>query len=439
MMKGFHSFFGSRWKFQRADLEESSQALRDPERGWYQVHNFSADKGFSREELEWILRGEDVLALALIDIGAYRERALDQAGLNCISGILDCFVEAGLDVILRIAYDHEGKAMEREPLAFRQVEEHMVQLGPLLAKYAEHIFVYQGLLVGSWGEMHSSRFLITSQLSRLAVELEKNLGTRSFLAVRRPMYWRALNPWAEGKEDYSRTRMGLFDDGILGSDTHLGTFGTMPRREAGWEKAWTAEEELTFEEKLCRYAPQGGEAIYEEGASEKRSLEETVKRLRRLQLSYLNRVHDGRLLELWKGMTWKEKGPWSGVNGYDYIGRHLGYRFCVRSVKVNLPKGDQERCQWEIAVENTGFARCYQETKVWLEWTDSRGEICTETISLDLGGILPGEMRTVTCTTAPAEGEIRLRAARKSDGRAIGFANVPAGGTGVLLGRLVQS
>ena len=318
-------------KLKKARLSESIEELKNPGRGWYQIHTFSAEKDFSREELRWCLGDGNTLALAFIDIGAYRERALDKTCLSNIDDILDCFEQYGRDVILRIAYDREGRAEEREPYSLSQVVEHLEQLGPVLSRHAEHIFVYQGLLVGSWGEMHSSRFITENRLERLADVLGRYLGGRTFLAVRRPVYWRMLHP--DGNLD-SYIKMGLFDDGIFGSDTHLGTFGRETAAEAGWGRAWRMEEELDFEEKLCVTAPQGGEALYEEGQAEKRSLAGTVERLKKMRISYLNCVYDRRILELWQHMTWEEKGPWNGVNGFDYIGRHLGYRFCVRSAKM---------------------------------------------------------------------------------------------------------
>lgn len=437
MMKKWHNFLGSRRKFQRAKLRESSEELRNPGRGWYQIHTFSMEDSLSIEELEWCVEKEDALALVLIDIGAYREKPLSGECLTLIDRIFDCFVAFEMDIILRVIYDHEGKAREREPLNFEQVKRHLTQLGPVLQKYAEHIFVYQGLLVGNWGEMHSSRFLAVWQLKQLSAGLEQYLGRMSFLAVRRPVFWRELNYWAKGAEDFSQTRMGLFDDAILGSETDLGTFGVEPRSEAGWSDSWSTEEELIFEEQLCQYVPQGGEALYEEGAAKQRSLQETVERLRRMNICYLNRVHDQRILKLWKRMTWKGPKPWAGMNGYDYIGRHLGYRFCVRNVNVSLPEGDGKDCQWQVTVENIGFARCYQEVDAWLEWKDVQERSHTKALSLELHRLLPGQTQTGNCVVFPMEGEVYLHAACRKDGRVIYFANLPAEGTGVLLGKIV--
>lgn len=438
MTNKFHSFFTGRWIFKKAEIRESVEEIRNPGRGWYQIHTFPAEAEFSREELEWCLGDRNTLALVFIDIGYYRECPIDEAALKKIDGILECFEQSGMDMILRITYDREGKAWEREPYSFSQVMEHMIQLGPVISKHAEHIFVYQGLLVGSWGEMHSSRFLASSQLERLALVLSEHLGEQSFLAVRRPVYWRVLH--LKGESEIQSTRMGLFDDGIFGSDTHLGTFGENSAIEAGWGAPWNAAEELVFEEKLCQYVPQGGEVLYEEGRAEERSLIKTVERLKKMRISYLNCVHDQRILALWKQLVWKQKGPWQGVSGFDYIGRHLGYRFCVRNISVRIVgggKGTKVQCQWEISVENTGFAPCYQSAEAWLKWTDSKGRTCTKVLFPELHKILPGEVKTGTCITEPAQGEVHLCAARKRDGRSICFANDPVGGPGVLLGWLV--
>lgn len=431
MKQRFLNLFGKRWKFHKSDLTESSAALKNPARGWYQVHTFLAEESCQEEELAWRCDGEDTLALVLIDLGAYKERNLDGAALANVETILHFFAGRGLDIILRLTYDHEGRALEREPFFFSQVIAHVEQLGPLLTRYAPHIFVYQGLLVGNWGEMHTSRFLDIKKLNRLAFLLNSYLGDGVYMAVRRPSCWRSMHPQLCGKESYQGVFIGLFDDAVFGSDTHLGTFGMSGEREAGWESAWPLDEEIAFEERLGNCVPQGGEALYEKGAAESRTLAETVERLRRMHVSYLNCVHDIRILEHWKKLVWTKKGPYMGMNGYDYIGRHLGYRFCVRGISVQFSRGREEDCVFKVVIENTGFARCYHETTVWLEW-ENAADICK--LDLDLSSILPGEKKTGSCTAMPVSGKLYLCAERKKDGAPIYFANESADMRRVLLG-----
>lgn len=435
MKQGFLNLFGKRWKFQKSDLVESNAELKNPARGWYQVYTFPVEEVCRTDELVWRCNGEDTLALVLMDLGAYKDHDLDEAALANVERILRFFVDRGLDLILRFSYDHEGKALEREPFFFSRVIAHVDQLGPLLTKYAPHIFVYQGLLVGNWGEMHTSRFLDIKKLNRLAFLLNGCLGNDVYLAVRRPSYWRSMHPQFCGKESYQGVLMGLFDDAIFGSDTHLGTFALSEERKTGWESAWSLEEELIFEERLGNYVPQGGEALYEEGTTEFRTLTETVERLRRMHVSYLNRVHDIRLLEHWKKLIWTEEGPYSGMSGYDYIGRHMGYRFCVRGVSVQFSRREEEACVIRVVIENTGFARCYHETTVWLEWETTAD---TSKLDLDLSSILPGEKKTGSCTAIPVSGNLYLYAERKKDGAPIRFANESEDTRRILLGTCIQ-
>lgn len=70
-------------------------------------------------------------------------------------------------MILRIIYDDEGKGMEHEPAGLSQIQSHMDQLGSIIYKYAAHIYTTQGLFIGSWGEMHTSKFCDRQSLCRL--------------------------------------------------------------------------------------------------------------------------------------------------------------------------------------------------------------------------------------------------------------------------------
>ncbi len=220
--------------FQKADLRESTEELSNPARGWYQIHTFLAEQEPDFEELCWCLHPKDTLALVLIDIGYFRNRNLDQEALGRISRIIAFFSERSYDCIIRVVYDHEGKALLREPLHFLQVKSHLEQLGDVMKQFSESIFVFQGMLIGNWGEMHSSRFLDEEHLLQMTEILRRSKGEQTFLSVRRPVYWRILHEEQKGKHLICADDMGLFDDGILASESHLGTFGTESRKSAGW-------------------------------------------------------------------------------------------------------------------------------------------------------------------------------------------------------------
>ena len=146
------------WKFRPEPLEESRWNPPNPARGWYAVYTFLAEQKIDPEELKWSLREGETVALVLLDIGAFRDRFLDKEALDNIREILLFFKNYKRDVIFRPVYDREGNGLLHEPDAFETVLTHLRQIGELLAVTEHSVFVWQGLLVGSWGEMHTSRY-----------------------------------------------------------------------------------------------------------------------------------------------------------------------------------------------------------------------------------------------------------------------------------------
>lgn len=324
-------------------LAESQTNVQNPDRGWYRIYSYALGG-----EAGWIppvLYEGETLALVMINIGAYREKAIAAEGLAELRQILSSFVNLGVDIILRAVYDTQGKGMEREPSLFSQVLEHIGQIGTILPEYADYILLFQGLLVGSWGEMHSSKFLSGKYLREMAEKFFEATEGKIRLAFRTP----ALLRKAAKEGEKLCGSIGFFDDALLADGTHMGTFGTLPKAEAGWEQAWCPEEERAFMEEATYRIPFGGEAVA--GAGEP-SAEAVIAQLERFHVSYLNCTHDRVCLERWKRMSV------GAVSLYDYVGAHLGYRYVVERAAI-IRKGKEYFLQAEIA--NRGFACCPAE------------------------------------------------------------------------------
>ena len=138
------------WNFVPEDLTETTEELKNPARGWYQIYTFLAEQEPEFEEFKWSLDRQDTLALVLIDIGSFRKMDLDETVLERIRRILDFFEENRYDCIVRVVYDHEGRALVREPADFAQVQRHMQQIGDLIGRQASSVFIFQGMLLGNW-------------------------------------------------------------------------------------------------------------------------------------------------------------------------------------------------------------------------------------------------------------------------------------------------
>ena len=417
--------------------EERTDPFSNPARGWYRIHTFLIEEEPDLEEQRWCLHPEDALALVLIDIGSCKARDLDETALERIRRILGFFAQWRRDCVVRVVYDHEGRAPEREPFFFAQVLTHLRQVAEVLRPFTGSVLVLQGMLVGNWGEMHTSRFLTRERLGQMAEVLRANRGEDTFLAVRRPDQWRLLHGDQAGRDPVCTDGFGLFDDGMFGSWDHLGTFGTRGRDSAPWDSRWRREDELAFENILSRQAPSGGEAVYGGGYIRELKPGDVAAALRTMGVTYLNRDHDARLLDVWRSWPAPARGAWSGRSLLDYVGAHLGYRLLIRSVRA----GETRRAGvWrvEVEIENTGFAPVYQGGTVFLEYTDPEGVCRSEALDGELAGWQSGEVRRRAVEITPGDGPLLLRAERRRDGARILFANRCGEDGRVPLGRVAR-
>lgn len=409
--------------FRQAELTESRVCPENPARGWYGIYTFSVQKPIDPEELRWSLRKGESLALVLLDIYSYRSMPLDDNALNNIRNILSFFMRCKKDVILRPVYDREGKGCEREPDTFEQVLEHIRQIGGILKDIKHSVFIFQGMLVGSWGEMHNSGYLSPEHMNRIWNCMQQYLGEEMYLAVRTPAQWRILrDEKAFSRKEYAN--LTLFDDGILGSVTHLGTFGTMTREAAGWEQAWMRKEELDFIARLTEEVPCGGEvtSCKERDCSWIYEAEFILDELRNMHLTYLDSTYDRKVLDLWKTIPWNCPGDpkiWKGCSFYEYIGEHLGYRLTVTGAEMRFFRG---RAKFIIEIENTGFGRMFQETELFLTIENER-EAKTVPVSMNVREIRTGTRKCGKAVIDLMEGRVFLRLQRNKDGRVIHFAN----------------
>lgn len=388
--------------FEKSPLEESKEIPANPGRGWYKIYSFFAEKKPDFSEVLKDGNTVDTLVLVIINIGGYRDGDIDEAGLKNIRSILSFFAERGYEIILRITYDHEGRAMEREPFFFTGVTDHLKQLTPILKEFQEHIFVYQGLLVGNWGEMHTSRFLHTSKLRELWRILKEEVGDSVFFAVRKPSYWRMLHP------DKKKDSMGLFDDAIFGSPSHLGTFDNETGNALDWNAAWRKREELDFEDDLCRTVPNGGEVICGPHYIQCETSGSTIGTLRKMHITYLNRQYDMKLLELWRERNCNEGDLWKDSTLYDFITAHLGYRFLLQDVSMKADKKG-ERNLLKITVKNAGFAPIYRETKGVVIYQDTDGNEQIISTEYDLRALGSGEKETLMAILPLGAGKLYFR------------------------------
>lgn len=444
-------------------LKESTRALKNPGCGWYHIYTFD----LSKKSFLYIDCEEEELVLLLIDIHAFRCcEQIPKEALEWFSSILTFFEQHDKGIILRIVYDTKGRGMENEPSSIKVVKSHMKQLGNIICEHTSEkkslpgkILVHQGLFVGSWGEMHSSKFLSEARMKELSdTFLEATKGSCP-IAVRKPVQLRILSCQKEASaslQNASNTNFTLFNDAIFGSETDLGTYGTIrqsavPENSDKEKTPWAREDELTWQKTKLQQSFCGGEVLggvnmlsessgNTDHPTKTLDWHQVVAELAKMHVSYLNSIYSKEVLDDWKAQRIMCNGE--EISEYDYIGRHLGYRFTVTQVKISCvspekKKQTQSDTQSQISenvitltIKNTGFANLCEEAVCRLILTENNENIKAFEIKSDPRTWNSGTDTVIECRIPqeiwPQQSQqtkIFLQLIRKKDGRIIEWAN----------------
>ena len=316
--------------FEKLFGKESTDYDGNPSKGWYGLYPFVISEEPDFDNLVWSLADGDVIALVRIDIGRRQPGVgtgspFTDAELDRADRILTWFEKHSREVILRITYDTEGKGMEHEPSLIKNVAGHMRQLGPVIAAHADNIIVHQGIFVGSWGEMHTSRYADIMSVRILMAAMYEAVKGAIPLAVRTPAQHAAL-------DDSTAKITGFFNDALMASQTDFGTFSSDSNKR---DEEYRYVDECLKNGVLC-----GGEAVndnvYNDGAN-------AQEYLRKLHVTYLNSQYDDKVLNKWKDC---------GI--YEKISRSLGYCINIESIKTTFTG------KINFTINNIGYASLKQ-------------------------------------------------------------------------------
>lgn len=381
------------------DYNESSQSLKNPERGWYSIVACSVNDNYSdtetyNEALETLYQEGDTLVQVLFNLVNYRGSDISENGLQYIDRMMKNIRNTGLQAIVRFEYDWDGKGEQLEPDRIETVLKHMDQVGPILNNNKNAIYLLQGIFVGSYGEMHGSKFLSQKDVKALLNKYLEVTDDSLLLSVRSPAYWREFAQSNDPLDGFTKSpyaRIGLYNDGLCSSDTDLGTYNDGSATDNGYSENWVRQEELEFQSRLCQFVPNGGEVALLSDYNEFNMINNTFPQM---HISYLNRMYNTEVLDQWKKVSYHAKDSedaYNGLDGYKYIGDHLGYRFVLKEVTVPQKAYSTNDTVIHIAIENTGYANVYHEKNVdlILQNTDNN-ECLTYPVDVDVRNLRSG-------------------------------------------------
>ncbi len=382
-----------------AEFISSGEALGNPYCGWYRIYYYAPGNGDN--DVNTVTEGyrgdRNRLALVEIDLAGFRDTDISDDALNELNEIFRAWELSDKNLIVRFLYDAEGNVDGKEPDSVDRIESHMDQVASVVNDHAALIYMLQGSFAGNYGEMHGGAYSDRTNMRELVSHLGLVVDQSIFLSVRTPSYYRlitmSMDPIA-AENAFSgmlSTRVGLYNDGMTGSETDMGTYADVPWTDNRvYDTKGDRTQELAFQSKLCKYVPNGGEVV---NPNKYNDFLNAVSAFSTMHVSYLDEDYDVSVLKKWKLYNVSTDDNYNGDTGYDYIGKHLGYRFFVSGISAELYGLFSNEATVVMTMDNLGYAPCYMplDVQITILGTDNYTVVDTIDPGVDTRFFAPDE------------------------------------------------
>ena len=301
-----------------------------------------------------------------------KNQDLTEDALNVLQETFDNIRKNSGHVIVRICYDPWYNGRSNVTPDHEWVLKHVKQLAPVLSKNTDVIVALEMGMHGAYGEMHSDTNIAYDRVAEAVNLMLRNTPPELKILTRTGNYSAKVlgfDNWgvdfnidgdkfkeiAKAKGD-TMYRVGMFNDGYLGTQYDYGTWG------ADCATSICREEGVAWLEKYSINTPYGGEALT---TAENYQVINTPEFLAyegfRTHTSYLNIQWNNKLIDSWKKTPFKQKdfdydpARVDSLSGFKYINDHLGYRFVLRESWMSDTVGDDGVLRAKLRIQNVGF------------------------------------------------------------------------------------
>lgn len=308
---------------------------------------------------------------------------LSQDFLDALDESMDNVRQNGGSVILRFAYDGFDGYADVEP-SMEGVLTHINQLQDFFEKNQDIIIAVESGFLGKYGEQHSStQFfgsidLAKSSMKQLVDALLEVVPEPITVSVRKPQFV----AFAKGSSleeltssvlasDDKYYRVGIYNDGYLGSESDLGTFSNR-------------EEEVAWLSTQADHTMYGGEVAgnYSTNDIIYNSIDYISEEMFTTHTSYLNSQWTDTVIDEWKQDIYIGRDAiYKGQTAYTYIDNHLGYRLVLRDSQYCLTR---KELLLKIKIENVGAGNILKEKETLLHLVDEGGNEVKVNVSMDV-------------------------------------------------------
>ncbi len=397
---------------QNLDYTDHLQELHNPARGTTHHKGFYLRPGKTLDLKSNGTVYNDFMRF-LIDLGGFSSNAwekdangnkvsrgvsqpLDEVSLNNVRSALDSLRRRGGACTIRASYDIDCRGSQDPDVETTLI--HTKQLAELYSDYEDVIHFVELGMFGTCGEMTTGGQ--DNHAKALQTFLENSsdgikVGVRSpqvvalWMGLKDPYStWYVFPDFRAGSErfqDSTRSeryakymdRVGLYNDGYLGSDNDLGTFG------AGEPYPISRENVISWMEEFGVAVPYGGDFVCNYNPETRPPLN-TAEYLSyegfRTHTSYIGGSMAGQCYNFMDTTIFVGFDPeYSGkVKGREYVRDHLGYRFVLRKSVLSDSAAVGDKLQLKLNIQNVGFANNLTASKATLILKQVAGESAIE-------------------------------------------------------------
>ncbi|WP_407441839.1 DUF4832 domain-containing protein [Fibrobacter sp.] len=326
-----------------------------------------------------------------------KSQDLTEDALNVLQTTFDNVRNFGGKVIVRICYDPWFDGHSNTTPEHKWVMRHIEQLAPVLSKNVDVIVALEMGMHGAFGEMHSDTAITYPRVAEAVNKMLQLTPPELKILTRTGNYSAAVlgfENWgvdfhidgdvfkqiAEAKGD-TMYRVGMFNDGYLGTQYDYGTWG------ADCKTSICREEGVAWLEKYSINTPYGGEAVETANGYEVINTPEFLAHEGfRTHTSYLNLHWNNNVIDRWKAAHFSGKDyEYDGtkidtLTGFKFIDDHLGYRYVLRESWLPDTVFAGEKLKGKLKIQNVGFGNLTQKrnAKLYFVTDECKAEALSE-------------------------------------------------------------
>lgn len=350
-------FFGNasalNFTAQNIDYRESTDTITNPERGFYEPLglNLKESNNNPRNYSSNIVHLRVGLKAFSGKANGVGDKLLTEDALNCLDKTIKNVRAKGGSVIIRFAYDNYDGIGNLEP-SLDMMLKHLDQLKIIFDRNKDTIIYVELGMFGKWGEMHSSSIINKQNVNLVLNKMLSIVSENITVGVRHPGYFadfvgvdRSSLARLTSKKSDKSYRVGLFNDGYLGSESDLGTY-----RNRDIETQWLKRQ--------ATHTFYGGEVVANFASGTPLNTVSYIEKEGFItHTTYLNLRWNNTVIDSWKNTTYNGSDPlYKGLSAFTYINNHLGYRLVLRKSELKTNTYQLDNIEGRILVENVGFA-----------------------------------------------------------------------------------